>query len=295
LFVFPGFPPSPLFALAPARAILYVHDLFLLTRRDDLNSKARYYMRPAFALAVRRLRHFLVNSEKTRAELRAVCRNDASIDLYRPDVANVFALEPRKAAGPVADRTKPLRLIALGTVEPRKNYGAAVRIRDALERLGYERCELHIIGRQGWGEAAQALAATKSVVMRGFLSAQDVRSIIAQSDIYLCTSHDEGLGLPLLEVQYSGLPVVAPNAPVFHEVLGTSGIFIDPAAPDAAAAIIDAALTGKSRAAQCDRSIANVERWSASVRGDKAAVVARLDQLSERLHPQGCANQVASQ
>jgi hypothetical protein len=38
VYVFPGFPPSPYFALQSHRSVLYVHDLFLLTRRADLNA-----------------------------------------------------------------------------------------------------------------------------------------------------------------------------------------------------------------------------------------------------------------
>ena len=50
-------------------------------------------MAPQFALAVRRLKYFFVNSEKTAGELRNYVRSDASIQLYRPTVANHFGLE----------------------------------------------------------------------------------------------------------------------------------------------------------------------------------------------------------
>ncbi|MEQ1712186.1 MAG: glycosyl transferase family 1, partial [Hyphomicrobium sp.] len=91
-FIFPGFPPSPLMRLfARNRTVLYVHDLFLVTRRQDLGTKARLYMAWPFAIAVRGLKHFLTNSEKTRRELAGVAPADAHIALYRPKVANVFA------------------------------------------------------------------------------------------------------------------------------------------------------------------------------------------------------------
>jgi hypothetical protein len=37
--------------------------------------------------------------------------------------------------------------------------------------------------------------------------------------------------LPLLEAQYAGLPIIAPDAAIFREVLGESGIHIDTADP----------------------------------------------------------------
>ena len=95
LVLCPGFPPSPLLLLAAGhRVIPYIHDLFLITRWNDLNIRAKLYMAAPFRLAVARLPRFLVNSESTAAALRGFCRRDAEITLYRPKVRNVFGLEP---------------------------------------------------------------------------------------------------------------------------------------------------------------------------------------------------------
>ncbi|MBX9926923.1 MAG: glycosyltransferase [Hyphomicrobiaceae bacterium] len=261
-FVFPGFPPSPVFALIPHRVVMYVHDLFLITRRSDLGLKARLYMAPAFKIAVGKLTRFLVNSEKTRAELAPFIRPGATIDLYRPAVRNVFALDAANRTNPSASRT-PLKLVALGTVEPRKNYTAAVRILEALAQDGHPDAELHIVGRSGWGDAVAHVANHPRVIVHGYLAAAEVKSVLESADIYLCTSHDEGLGLPLLEAQYAGIPVVAPDQPVFREVLATSGVFIDPADANAAAATI-ASLVARPgwRETHAIASTANVARWN---------------------------------
>lgn len=268
-FVFPGFPPAPAFSLIPDRVVMYVHDLFLLTRRADLGTKAKIYMAAPFGLAVRRLKRFLVNSEKTRAELKPFARPDAVIGLYRPVVRNVFAARPDRRAAR-APTPAVLKIATLGTVEPRKNYAAMIPILDALEAAG-QRCELHVIGRQGWGDARRALENDPRVTIHGYQPAAAVKALLEAADLYLCTSHDEGLGLPLLEAQFAGLPVVAPAAPVFHEVLGGSGIFIDPAAPGAAASTIRAltALPGW-RAAAAEAALANVARWNSEAREDAA-------------------------
>ncbi len=271
-FVFPGFPPSPLFVLARRRVVLYVHDLFLLTRREDLNLKAKLYLAPSFRLAVRGLKRFLVNSERTRAELEGYAAPDAAISLYRPAAANVFGLYAQAQTGK-SDHTKPLKILALGTIEPRKNYRASASIVEALARAGFADAELHIIGRPGWGPDADALARNPRIRLHGYLSAEDAKRTIEQADLFLSTSHDEGLGLPLLEVQFAGLPVVAPDAPIFREVLGASGLFIDPGRPDEAAARI-AALVGtlgwRRRAADAAR--ANIERWNLLAAADAAKV-----------------------
>lgn len=270
-FAFPGFPPSPFFALIPNRVLMYVHDTFLLTRKGDLSIKARLYMAPQFALAVRRLTRFLVNSEKTRGDLKGFARADASIDLYRPAAANHFDLDSAPRLNR-PDLATPLKLVCLGTVEPRKNYGAALAILDKIRKTYDANAELHIIGRAGWGNDADLISMHDGVTVHGYLPAGGVRKVLEDADIYLCTSHDEGLGLPLLEAQFAGLPVVAPDQAVFREVLGSSGTFIDPSQPAAAAATIQNLVSSPGwRKTELAAAVANVQRWQQLAAADFAS------------------------
>ena len=270
-FVFPGFPPSPFFALCRNRTVLYVHDLFLMTRWQDLSLKAKLYMALPFRIAVRSLKYFFVNSKKTAGELRAFAKPDAQIGLYRPMVKNVFDLSAGNRARDSAE-AGPLRLAALGTVEPRKNYTLAADIRDMIEeRLG-RKVELHIIGRQGWGGEGARLAARPGVIIHGYLETSEVREILERSDLYLCTSHDEGLGLPLLEAQYAGLGVLAPDKDVFREVLGTSGHYFPAGSAAGACETIKRLLSmpdGLAMAASA--SLDNVQRWNINAESDLKA------------------------
>ena len=269
-FIFPGFPPSPLFAFARDRTTLYVHDLFLISRRQDLSRKAKLYMAWPFRRAVTGLRHFLVNSDKTRVDLAPYVCSDATITLYRPCVRNVFDLTPsHRAARSVAPQR--LRVVSVGTVEPRKNYRAAAEIVAKLDALYPGGAELHIVGRAGWGPDADRLARDPNVTVHGFLTAADAKRVIETADVYLCASHDEGLGLPLLEVQYAGLPVVAPDQAVFREVLGESATFVEPSKPDDAAAAILALVSGTEwRGHWATEALANVARWNGIAAGDAA-------------------------
>lgn len=262
VFLFPGYPPSPFMALARERCIFYVHDLFLLTRRSDLNLAGKLYLAPLFAFAVKRLKYFFVNSEKTGHTVRAVCRADAQIMLCRPQIRNVFNLF-------VSDRCKRspeptiLRIAAIGTVEPRKNFMAAANICVSLARERGCRVELNIIGRRGWGGDWDKLKKCPGVILHGVLSDTEAGKVIDAADVFICSSHDEGLGLPLLEVQYGGLPTVAPDQDVFREVLGDSGIYIDPNSPDRAArTILKACATNDWRLRQAAAAFANLQRWN---------------------------------
>jgi glycosyltransferase involved in cell wall biosynthesis len=280
VFVFPGFPPSPWFSIACRdRAVMYVHDVFLLTRKSELNLAGRFYFAPLFAFALRSLRYFLVNSEYTASTLRPFCRRDARIMLCRPTVRNVFGLSAGDRA--TRDVAPPsLTVTAIGTIEPRKNFRAAAAICEALAvRLGIP-VQLQIVGRAGWGPDAEWLSQQPHVKLLGPLPDEEVRAVIEAGDLYICTSRDEGLGLPLLEVQYAGLPVIAPDMPVFREVLGQSGLLVDVGDAAAAAAKVAALYASPGwRARYADAGNANVTRWNALARADHASVCRFFEEL----------------
>ena len=276
----PGFPPSPLLRPFASRVLPYIHDIFLLSRPADLNRRARLYMAAPFRLALHRYPRFLANSSDTRQKLAAHCRPDAAITLYRPPVRNVFGLESLARA---ERETRPLRLVALGTVEPRKNFVAAARIAGALRAQGFPDATLDIVGRRGWGDDWRTLAAFPGVTLHGYQPSAHVRQLLDEADIFICTSHDEGLGLPLLEAQYAGLPIIAPDAAIFHEVLDGSGIFIDPANPAAAAAKIAAILSDYQwRSRYAKLAVQNLNRWNALAAADRDAVIGMIAELAGR-------------
>jgi glycosyltransferase involved in cell wall biosynthesis len=276
----PGFPPSPLLLPFGARVVPYVHDVFLLSRGHDLNRRARLYMARPFRLAVERLPWFLVNSEDTRRKLAAFCRSDARTTLYRPQVRNVFGLHAADRAGRAA-RPTHLRLVALGTVEPRKNFLAAADVAAALAGHGFDRVTLDVVGRKGWGDDWDKLSAMPGIVLHGYQTTESAASIIDSADAFICTSHEEGLGLPLLEAQYAGLPVIAPDQPVFREVLGATGLYIDTRDPRSAAHAIASSLRDIHwRQTHATRAEQNLQRWNTIARADRDAVVDAIARLA---------------
>ena len=258
------------------RLIPYIHDVFLLTRQHELNRKARLYMRPSFAFAVKRLKRFFVNSEKTKQDLQQFCQPDAQIIMLRPQVRNVFELQHDEQRYATVEPSR-LKLVMLGTVEPRKNYAAAVAILNELRARSGSEVELHVVGRLGWGPDANLLQNTPGVVCYGYLSADEIRALISSATFYLSTSHDEGLGLPLLELQYSGIAVVAAKIPVFAEVLGNSGLLIDTGdAVGAADQILAFCQDSAAMQQQAELARLNIQRWNALAMADKANAAALI-------------------
>ncbi len=282
VLVCPGFPPAPALFPFRSRIVPYIHDTFLLTHWSDLNLRAKLYMSVPFWLCIKSYPQFFANSESTRSEVRTLCRNDAEIILYRPRVRNIFGLSAQSKTKRRNDRK--LQLLALGTVEPRKNLRAAAKITSELNTIGIE-AELDIVGRRGWGNDWMALERSPHVRLRGYCSNMEIKALIEQTDILINTSHAEGLGLPLLEAQHAGILIVAPEQRIFHEVLGNSGLFIDPNDPTAVAkAIASTIATSGWHAHFAELGSANLNRWNSAARQDHFNVARFLVKLKSRRH-----------
>ena len=165
------------------------------------------YGAPYSRIAIKRFKCTLFQfsiPKDTAKKLRAFCDPSASVLTYRPRIRNVFGLSIGERCNLPA-RPQKLTVVTLGTIEPRKNFIAAADICEKLSVLLGCPVELHIIGRSGWGDDAEILSTRPGVVLHGFLNDHEAGKILSASDLYLCSSHEEGLGLPLLEAQYGGL------------------------------------------------------------------------------------------
>ena len=124
-------------------------------------------------------------------------------------------------------------LVAVGTLEPRKNLQLALQAFMQLPVRLRQNFPLVIVGMQGWHttELTRNLApliAAGEVQQLGYLPRGDLAAVIAGAIALIYPSVYEGFGLPPLEAMACGVPVIAANASSLPEVVGDAGILIDP-------------------------------------------------------------------
>jgi glycosyltransferase involved in cell wall biosynthesis len=128
--------------------------------------------------------------------------------------------------------------LMVGTVEPRKGHG---QVLDAMSRLwdsGAE-CGLLVVGKEGW-DVTQLSRRLRTHEQRGRrllwldrASDEVLLSLYGSCAALLAASEGEGFGLPLVEAAQHGLPIVARDIPVFHEVAGEHAFFFRGTSPEA--------------------------------------------------------------
>lgn len=129
-------------------------------------------------------------------------------------------------------------LLAVGTLEPRKNLQTALKAFMALPQTLRKQYPLVLVGMKGWNTDAleQQLAPLLSageIIQLGYLSRQDLIQVTAGACAMVYPSVYEGFGLPPLEAMACGVPVIASNVSSLPEVVGSTGLLIDPLDVDA--------------------------------------------------------------
>lgn len=77
----------------------------------------------------------------------------------------------------------------------------------------------------------QATAIGEEVISTGYVPAEHVLPLLAGAELFVLPSRYEGFGLPVLEAQQAGVPVLCSSAGSLPEVAGEAAVFFNPDSP----------------------------------------------------------------
>ena len=212
---------------------------------------------------------------------------DEVIDLLGASPDRVHAVHhgvpPIDAGDPAVGRRRAggdRYLLALGTVEPRKDLRSLVRAFDALAGDDAD-LRLVIAGPDGWGveelDAAVAQARHRDRVVRlGWVTAEERAGLLAGATVFAYPSVYEGFGFPPLEAMAAGVPVVTTTAGALPEVLGDAACLVAPGDTDGLTTALGRVIADDNeRAALVRRGHDQVARYSWDRCGDGLLAVYR--------------------
>ena len=162
-------------------------------------------------------------------------------------------------------RTAPQRrdLVYMGSFMPYKNVDLLASAMPSLPDY-----RLLVMSRVGDAERARltALAAGGSIEFLNGASDEEYEDALRSATALVTASREEGFGLPIVEAQALGTPVLLSNTPIFHEVGGDAAGFFDDTVESFVAAVRELEQPGEWQR----RSAASVE-WASRYNWPDAA------------------------
>jgi glycosyltransferase involved in cell wall biosynthesis len=219
--------PSVLLSRIPTVAIVY--DLMTFDRRTSPNRLSLVIERLTLGAVVRHARRLVCISQATAGDL--VARFPAARD--RVEVA-LLGVSPALAVSDGAETSElpaPGFVLAVGTLEPRKNLPRLVEAYAGLAPAVQAAHPLVVVGARGW-RTGPTLLALQSLgdrcILLGHVSDAALAELYRRSALFCYPSLGEGFGLPVLEAMAAGSAVVTSSVSSLPEVGGDAVEYVDP-------------------------------------------------------------------
>jgi glycosyltransferase involved in cell wall biosynthesis len=253
--LYPYWPSPPMRRPGAPPAVIFVHDLAFRLRRAEVPWQQRLYFRTVLPPALHHAAAVLVPSQTTRRDLLRlypVAGLDARVAVIPEGLPR--DVEP----GTLPDGIDPGFVLAVGTVEPRKNYPRLLAAYRQLRgrhgalpfiingRPGVP--QLVIAGRPGWayGDTVRRIQSEPGVKYLGHVDDATLEVLYRSASILAFPSLYEGFGLPLLEAMAHGVPAVVGTAGALPELAVGAAIRVDAEDPTAIAGALERLLADES-------------------------------------------------
>ena len=213
----------------PCPAVVTIHDLSFERDPGSMKRKDLRVFRSVVPRAAREAACLLTVSERTRRDLEELYGVPGEKIVVTPN-----GVDPVFRPGETGPRDY---VLAVGSVEPRKNHVAAL---EAAVAVGLP---LVVAGP----ERDRALAAElrrRGARLEGYVEHDRLAELYRGAACLVQASRYEGFGLPVLEAMASGTPVVIVREPALEEVAGGAAVV---AAEDGLPAAIRRALDERDR------------------------------------------------
>ncbi len=216
------------FLRIPAVPIVYDLTTFAPTMRP--NRRSTLIEHATLGLSVRRSAALVAISQATA---------DALIEHFpraaRKTTVALLGVSPALGTGIEEDELAQLPpagfVLAVGTLEPRKNLPRLVAAYCALDKAIQEEHPLVVVGALGW-ETGPTLDALRSLgercSMLGYVSDAALAELYRRCAVFCYPSLGEGFGLPVLEAMAAGAAVVTSDISSLPEVGGDAVEYVNP-------------------------------------------------------------------
>lgn len=179
--------------------------------------------------AIRRSNLIFTPSRSVAEEIRSAYKIPGKKIVVTP-LASEFAQYDKVIQRPAV---KTIKIYCIAAFHPHKGHERVFRIVEEMCISHHADIQLyfrgHIHNQEYFDEIKRIISHSSiadRVIFLGYKENFSIQEIYAESDWLILLSEYEGFGLPVIEAQSNGVPVICSDIPVFREVAGDSAFFI---------------------------------------------------------------------
>jgi glycosyltransferase involved in cell wall biosynthesis len=240
----------PLWSLHRFASVVTVHDLVARFAPETQPSNSRWKQRVLQPLCSRAATRVVAVSQATASDMAAAYGRTPDAVIHPLAPSDYRPARP-EAALPVLRKHGLERgyLLCVGTLEPRKNVQSLIKAYLGRRHAGVVLPPLVLVGGDGWNDdevvAAVVEGERAGMVKRlGYVDDAELPLLYSACAAFLMPSLYEGFGMPLLEAQMCGAPVIHGQHASMVEAAGGLGVAVAPAT-ESLAAMLDALAEGR--------------------------------------------------
>ena len=263
----------------PKQTVVTIHGLEYEFSPESYSWYERWYMRFSIRNSVCWAKRVIAVSDNTKRDLirlYQVPEEKITVVYEGVEKYRVSSIEYQVLNTKYSIPNTPYFLF-IGRVEERKNVSRIIEAFDNFKQKTGLPHKLILAGKPGYGyeKIRYKIQETRykgDIYELGYITEKKKWELLKKADVLLFPSLYEGFGLPILEAQQVGTPVITSTTSSLPEIAGEGAILVDPLDSRALAEAMERVVTNPElRAGIIDKATRNADRFSWATCADGVA------------------------
>lgn len=207
---------APLFT---TNKIITLHDIAFNKFPDSFSFKFRFFYTSLMPFLLKTSKMIFTVSEFSKEQIS---------DFYNIDKSKILVTNNAASScfyGKKNPSSQGKFILAVSSLNKQKNFSIAL---SAMKFIEDKSIILKVVGGHENSFQRTSFDSSSSVEFLGRVSDNDLFSLYSTAEAFISPSLYEGFGIPLLEAQNCGCPIVVSNIPTYREVCGLSALYFNP-------------------------------------------------------------------
>lgn len=217
------------------KTILVIHDTATKDRPETIKTaRQRFFIERSVFRSLESVSAIIANSESTKKSILKYYKVEPNkITVINPALNHQrFKPASKNEVSAIKQKFGITRnyLLYVGTLEPRKNIVGIIKAYASLPPPIRSKYQLVLAGGKGWGSDAIESAASRlqksELIRTGYVGDSEMPALYTGATVFMFPSLFEGWGMPVLEAQACGVPVLTADNSSLPEAGGSAAEYV---------------------------------------------------------------------